>query len=69
MWTSFKWAFPSRLLLLVSTNDTDLSTSSMFAMSPGAPTCKVPSLGARLMTLAGLTDHRYFAATTMISTL
>src|SRR3954452_14062894 len=42
------------MLLRVSTNDTSPSTSSMIATSAGAPICSVPSLGARLITLAGL---------------
>src|SRR5262245_20167403 len=49
-----RWTLPSRLLLRVSTNDTGPSTTSMMATSPGAPTCRLPSLGTRLITAAGL---------------
>src|SRR5262249_36275461 len=52
--TGLRYAFPSRLLLRVSTNDTGPSTSSIMEISPGAPTCSVPSLGRRLITVAGL---------------
>src|SRR5262245_25159048 len=52
--TGLRWTLPSRLLLRVSTNDTGPSTTSMMATSPGAPTCRLPSLGMRLITAAGL---------------
>src|SRR5258708_2469469 len=52
--TGLRWTLPSRLLLRVSTNDTGPSTTSMMATSPGAPTCRLPSLGVRLITAAGL---------------
>src|SRR5262249_12355355 len=52
--TGLRWTLPSRLLLRVSTNDTGPSTTSMMATSPGAPTCRLPSFGVRLITAAGL---------------
>src|SRR5207248_4859714 len=52
--TGFRYAWPCRALFLVSTNDTGPSTSSRIAASAGAPICRVPSLGMRLITLAGL---------------
>src|SRR5262249_56154581 len=42
MWTTFKWAFPSRLLLLPSPNDTPPSPTSMSPLSPPAPPSHLP---------------------------
>jgi hypothetical protein len=44
---------PVRLLFRVSTNSTGPSTRSKIEMSAGAPTCRVPSPGTRLMIFAG----------------